>query len=217
MIPLKIPTNVSDLEDTFLDNIIKSLENEIFSYENSLSEWDMENYDDINFTNILRISYNFSDDAIRLLKLIFSICDLKPIISWMTLQSQYNLYLAFTKLDWQKEGKPEISLYIRLIKDARNSRFHNLFRISNTIEVDLDGISLQAKYLRFFTEYKTRNSKQKNFEFEENELIDLFMDFSRTTEKQVSKRFWEQNLFIMKSSITFFNDFCDSLKMLRTL
>ncbi len=217
ILPLSIPQKDTDLEETFLDEILQSLEKEISNYEKSLSEWIHDERDDVYFTDILRISYNFIDDAISLIELILSICDLKPIISWLTLKSQYELYKTFSNLDWQKEGKPSLSLYMKLIKDARNSRFHKLFRINNTIEVDLNGINLKAKYLRMFSEYKSRSSVLSNFSYEEKQLIELLLNFTRTEERKVTKRFWNQNLDIMKSTLVFISDFCHSLKLLRTL
>ena len=217
ILPLSIPNKNTDLEKTFLDNIIQPLKGEIQNYEKSLAEWIKDEGDDVNFTNILRISYTFVDDAISLIELVFSICDLKPVLSWLTLNSQYKLYKTFSKLDWQKEGKPSLSLYIKLIKEARNSRFHKLFNIKNTIEVNLEGINLQAKYLRMFSEYKNRSSILSNFSYEEKQLIELLLNFTRTDERKITTRFWKQNLEIMNSTLSLIVDFSESLKMLRTL
>jgi len=217
ILPLSIPNRNTNLEETFIDNIIQSLKIEIENYEKSLAEWNKDEGDDVNFTNILRISYNFVDDAISLLELIFSICDLKPVLSWLTLNSQYKLYKTFSKLDWQKEGKPSLSLYIKLIKEARNSRFHKLFNITNTVEVNLEGINLQANYLRMFSEYNNRSSILSNFSYEEKQLIELLLNFTRTDERKVTTRFWKQNLEIMNSTLSLIVDFSESLKMLRTL
>ena len=77
ILPLEIPDKLSDLENTFLDVITNKLQNEITQYEQSLIEWLSDSSDQVNYNNILRIAYNFSDDAVKLLRLIISVSDLK--------------------------------------------------------------------------------------------------------------------------------------------
>jgi len=213
--PLVIPTKGSDLEETFFDEILIALEDEIRSYESSLKAWIEKSDENINFNNILRISYNFVDDIEKLLRLIVNISDLKPILFWMTIHSQYVLKSEFSKLDWQKTNKPSIPEYSRLIKGARNSRFHNMMNMKNTIEVDMNRISIQAKRLVFFNEYS--NKGKNNFEFKDQQLIDVLIEFNRAAEKSVSDSFWTQNLAIMNAAYNLVFDFTDSLKLLRLL
>lgn len=213
--PLTIPNNRSGLEDTFFDSIIDAFDKEISAYEESLVDWKAKNNIEKNFNNILRISYNFVDDIEKLLRLIVSISDLKPLLFWMTIYSQYKLKKQFSKLEWEKNNKPSIAEYSRLIKGARNSRFHNMMNMSNTLEVDMNNISIQAKRLVFFNEYT--NKDKNNFEFQDQQLIDVLIEFNRVAEKTVSDDFWTQNLEIMKAAKNLVLDFTESLKLLRLL
>ncbi|MDY6993860.1 MAG: hypothetical protein SVR94_14835 [Pseudomonadota bacterium] len=213
--PLSIPNNSSNLEDTFFDQVLNSIEKEISDYKSSLDAWRNKIDSEKNFTNILRISYNFVDDIDKLLRLIVSISDLKPLLFWLTIYSQYLVKLEFSRLDWQKTNKPSIAEYSRLIKGARNSKFHNMMNMNNTLEVDMNNIIIQAKRLIFFNEYPNKN--QNNFEFQDQQLIDVLVEFNRVAEKNVSDDFWTQNLAIMKAANNLVRDFTESLKLLRLL
>ena len=213
--PLTIPNKNSDLEETFFDQVLNSIEKETADYESSLNAWKNKVDSEKNFTNILRISYNFVDDIEKLLRLIVSISDLKPLLFWMTIYSQYLVKREFSKLDWQKTNKPSIAEYSRLIKGARNSRFHNMMNMNNTLEVDMNDISIQAKRLIFFNDYTNKN--QNSFEFQDQQLIDVLVEFNRVAEKTVSDNFWTQNLAIMKAAHNLVLDFTESLKLLRLL
>jgi len=129
----------------------------------------------------------------------------------MTLNSQYNVKEAFSKLDFQNSNKPSLDDYSSMVKGARNHSFHNLFKLNNTIEVDLEGVNIKAKRLTFFEEFKkTPNS----FEFEDQQLINVLTEFNRTSEKFVPDVFWVQNLEVMKSIQNLVIDMCDCLKLL---
>jgi len=214
-LPLLRPNNKSDLENTFLDAVFSTLQKEINEYEKSLYEWQKNNKDQANYNNILRISYNFSDDAIKLLRLIISISDLKSLLFWMTIFSQYKLKDEFDKLSWETVTKPSLNEYDVLIKGARNSRFHNLFNVNNTVTVDLEGINLRAIKLTLFNEYAGRNQMTNNFDYEDKQLIDVLKEFTRTSEKTVSEVFWSQNLEIMKATNKLIEEISESLKLLK--
>ena len=214
ILPLEIPDKLSDLENTFLDVITNKLQNEITQYEQSLIEWLSDSSDQVNYNNILRIAYNFSDDAVKLLRLIISVSDLKPLLFWMTIFSQYKLKSEFDKLSWESTTKPSLNEYDGLIKGARNSRFHNLFNVKNTVSVELNGINLRALNFTLFSEYIGRGQTNNVFEYEDKQLIDVLSEFTRTSEKTVSEEFWSQNLQVMKATLILVNDICDSLKLL---
>lgn len=135
---------------------------------------------------------------------------------WMTIYSQYMLRQEFSKLERQKTDKPSLKEYDQLIKGARNSRFHNMLHIKNTMKVDMDGVSIHAKTMTLFNEF-SRNNTSVNFEYEDQKLIEILTTFTRAGEKSVSDEFWEQNLAIMKATCTLINDLCFSLKSLRLL
>ena len=214
-IPLNLPKKPSDLEETFLDKLLSSLANEINIYSSSLTSWKEDKSKIAYFNEVLRISYNFIDEAIKLLRLIISISDLKPILFWMTINSQYQLKEKFNKFDLDGKKKPSLDDYEESIKSARNSTFHNLFKLNNTIEVDLNEVIIKAKKLTFFNEYKSRSLTQNNFEYQDEQLISVLTEFTRTSEKILPYEFWEQNLEVMKTTYELVSDICESLKLLR--
>ena len=132
----------------------------------------------------------------------------------MTIFSQYKLKSEFDKLSWESTTKPSLNEYDGLIKGARNSRFHNLFNVKNTVSVELNGINLRALNFTLFSEYIGRGQTNNVFEYEDKQLIDVLSEFTRTSEKTVSEEFWSQNLQVMKATLILVNDICDSLKLL---
>ncbi len=195
---LELPLINQQYQNTFIDQIINSLNDNLDEYYSSLQIF-KNNEEKSNLNDILRISYNFSDQALKILKMIISICDLKPIIFWTTLSEQIYLEESFNSLPWERNSKkPSLEGYINLIHGARNRVFHNILNFQNTIEVNIEGINIQAKRLRIFSDFK---SKKNIFEYEDKDLIDILTEFTRSEEEYVSLDFWERNYEIMKSSI----------------
>jgi hypothetical protein len=213
-IVLRLPEDPLRIGDTFLDSIIAAMKDNIQEYQTSLTKCTDEiNLDPLEFKNVLRIAYNFAGDAITLIRLLISICDLKPLIFWMTIKEQILLSEAFRSLPWKRMStKPSLDEYFRTICGARNSAFHHLFPFDRAIEVQLEGVSITAKRLRLFSEY---TSKSKNlFEFEDQQLIELLTEFTRTEEIYVSPEFWQRNLNVMIATIELLSSVCASLKLL---
>ena len=75
------------------------------------------------------ISYNFADGARALIGLVVGICDLKPLIFWLTIASQFELAERFGELPFALVGKakPSLDRNRNVISGARNRAFHDLF------------------------------------------------------------------------------------------
>jgi hypothetical protein len=200
-IVLRLPEAHSDAVDTLLDSIIAALKENINEYRDSLKKCgDDLNLEPLEYKNILRIAYNFAGEAITLVRLLISICDLKPLIFWLTIKEQILLAEAFRSLPWKRiSTKPSLDEYFKTISGARNSAFHHVFPFDRAIEVELEGVSIAAKRLRIFSEY---TSKSKNsFEFEDQQLIELLTEFTRSDELYVSPEFWQRNLNVMIATV----------------
>jgi hypothetical protein len=155
--------------------------------------------------DILRIAYNFASDAITFIRLIVSICDLKPVVLWGTMGKHFALAEALRNLPWHRHrNKPALSNYRATIADARNSAFHNLFPFRKSLDVSLPEDSLQEAKMRIFSEHTRK--KQNVLIYQDKELVDLLFEFTRARERQVSLQFWEKNLEVMDATI----ELCDA-------
>ena len=153
---------------------------------------------DINLREVMRISYNFADDAIKLLQLFVSISDLKAILLWLTIKAHFNISEAFQNLPWIKsDKKPSLETYVNIVKDARNHAFHNLLLFDRTIEADLKGIQINAKRLTLLQPY---NQRKNSFalDYEDREMVEVLKELSRAPETIVSLDFWIKNGLIME-------------------
>jgi hypothetical protein len=153
------------------------------------------------FNEVLRISYNFSNDVIPFLKLIISICDIKPIVLWSTIGEHYALSESLKCLPWTRSKfKPSLKNYIDTVCDARNSVFHNLFPVSKALRFSLPGNAFQNSELLFFTEYAPRKSLN-TLTYQDKALVDLFLDFTRARQRPVPSEFWMKNADVMDKII----------------
>lgn len=90
------------------------------------------------FNDLLRIAYNFAGDALLVIRLLVSVCDLKPIVRWCSVDEWFRLADAFRSLPWSKvKEKPSLDSYQQTINAARNSAFHRLLRVDSTLRVQL--------------------------------------------------------------------------------
>jgi hypothetical protein len=160
--------------------------------------------------DILRIAYNFASDAITYIRLIVSICDLKPVVLWGTMDKHFALAESLRNLPWHRNrNKPALSNYRTTIADARNSAFHNLFPFRKSLDVALPEDSLQEVKMRIFSEHTKKN--QNVLIYQDKELVDLLFEFTRARERQVSLEFWERNLDVMNATIDLFDATSDFL------
>lgn len=155
--------------------------------------------------DILWIAYNFASDAITFIRLIVSICDLKPVVLWGTMEKHFALAEALRNLPWHRHrNKPVLSNYCTTIADARNSAFHNLFSFRKSLDVALPEDSLQEAKMRIFSEHTKK--RQNVLLYQDKEFVDLLFEFTRARERQVSLQFWERNLSVMDVTV----ELCDA-------
>ena len=212
---LTIPNEADDLGFGVTDAIIKILKEERARYADALSKCGGNpDNDQAAFNEILRISYNFASDATTFLRLVVSVCDLKPIVMWGTISYHYNLSSAFRQLPWERSRKkPSLKNYIDVIGDARNSAFHNLFPFRKTLEISLPESSVKGAALSIFSEYTKK--KNNRLVYKDKELVDVLTEFTRARQRQIPSRFWSSNLNVMDATISLFESTNEFLKHLR--
>ena len=211
---LIIPSKFSQDKEYFLDLIIDSIEEQCKIYEDNINKMSTANTDRQYCLNeILRISYNFVDDAITLIRLIVSICDLKPIILWQTYYLHYRLDESIRLLPWSRQvTKPSLSNYIGTIKTARNMSFHRLIPFSKAFEVSLPDNSIRNANLRICSEF---GSNANRLSYKDKELIDVLMEFTRTSEEIVEYNFWEKNRDVIRATIDLLKGISKTIRGLR--
>jgi hypothetical protein len=167
--------------------------------------------------DVLRIAYNFASDATTFLRLIVSICDLKPIVLWGTIAEHFELAEAFNSLPWSRSThKPSLKSYQQAIGDARNSAFHNLFPFRKSLRISLPEMALGAPELQIFSEHTKKSQNQLTYR--DRELVDVLIEFTRARERSLSLSFWAKNLKVMDATVNLFqrtNDFVKALSRVR--
>ena len=131
------------------------------------------------------------------LGLMVGICDLKPLVFWLTVFEQVDLAHRFAKLPFSLvgKGKPSLDRYRSVIADARNQAFYDCSRSDHPFNVKLPGDALRGPALRLFREYKSRNDPALTFE--DRGLVELFEALTRTSERPVPVGFWDGNLHVI--------------------
>lgn len=201
---LRIPIDSTPSRNTMTNDIVKVLQEQKTNYSNALAICEGDpSKDHSAYNEILRISYNFAGDASTFLRLIVSICDLKPLVLWGTIAEHYSLSERFQKLPWARfKGKPSLGKYITTVSDARNSAFHDLFPFRKSLDVSIPENTLQNISLRLFSEYSRK--KENQLIYEDRELVDVLLAFTRARERRAPSRFWYQNADVMESTIRLF-------------
>ncbi|MCF7892341.1 MAG: hypothetical protein K9L87_04855 [Candidatus Omnitrophica bacterium] len=200
---------------SFIDNISNAIYEQIINYEKALKNYKESQYsDNISFNEILRIAYNFNSDVIPFLRLIISICDLKPIILWTTISKQFKLSDAFKELPWVKSPhKQSLGGYGKIIGDARNKAFHKLIPFKKTIKFEVPPNSIQDAVINLFPEHK-QTKHHIGMDFRDREIIEVLLEFTRTAEKRVPDDFWEKNLIVMEKAAELFKAISKNLKII---
>lgn len=214
---LQVPKPGEKVTVGFLDEVANALARQADEYHASLQKCGPQlDQNQAEFNNVLRIAYDFESDAVRILRLLMSVCDLKPIILWMTLSAHHNLSEAFRCLPRTRDqNKPNLSNYREMIHGARNRAFHNLLPFGQSIEVDLDGINIKARRLRLFSEYKLK--AENVFDFEDKQLVEILTEFTRADEKYVPPDFWKRNHDVMTATAQLVAAVSDAIKALNLL
>lgn len=200
---LLLPSVGSEIQTGMTDSILEVLKEQRIQYAAALEKSSSED-SSAGVNEILRIAYNFASDATTYLSLIVSICDLKPIVLWATIAEHVALSEAFKALPWSRSrNKPSLKNYSSTIGDARNSAFHNLFPFRKSLHLDLPESALHDAELTIFSEHGRK--KENRLSFQDRELIDVLVEFTRARDRQVPPRFWRNNLVVMDATIELFS------------
>ncbi len=163
--------------------------------------------------DVLRIAYNFSSDATGFLRLIVSVCDLKPVVLWGTIAEHFALSMAFHSLPWARsKSKPSLKNYQQTIGDARNSAFHNLFPFRKSLRVLLPEAALGAPELQIFSEHTKKSENQ--LIYQDKALVEVLVEFTRARERALPLEFWQRNLDVMNATIALFEQTNAFVKLL---
>lgn len=211
---LRLPGE-SPASHPLLDSFVDALRQNAARYRKAWSKCEGQTpVDPAEFNDVLRIAYNFATDAVLVIRLLASICDLKPIVRWCTVDEWFRLGETFRKLPWSKmKDKPSLDAYQKTVNNARNKAFHRLLPVDNTLRVELEGAKLGRITLRLFPEYVTRNAEE-TMDYEDRTLVDLLTDFTRVSEKSVSPQFWQKNIKVMEGTIELLSRTSSALKIL---
>jgi len=211
---VSLPTgDVNNLEDTLLGKMVLALEEQYNSYKGALEKLAKNRSDTAALNEVLRIAYNFVTDVQPLISLLMSICDLKPVVFWCTINKHWALHRAFSKLPWSALGKKEkIAEYQDIISAARNRAFHHFLPFDNTVEINLDKVDVQAEKLFLFPLYKQK--ERRGIQLKDQAIIDLFTQFSRAKERPVSYEFWARNCEVIECTCQLVRTTADALIML---
>ncbi len=186
-------------KETTLGQIVDSLRSQTNDYRKALKALQSSGSDRQALNEVLRIAYNFSTDVLPLLFLFMSICDLKPLVFWCTVDKQWALYRAFASLPWSALGRKEkLDEYQAIVSEARNHAFHHVLPFDATVEVDLSGWDVRAEKIRLFAPFGQKQGR--GVRLKDQELADVFAEFSRARQRPVSNLFWEANLGVMDTA-----------------
>ncbi|KJF18172.1 hypothetical protein [Acidithrix ferrooxidans] len=198
------PVDLTDIVDeapSILSNMLVRIQQQVKAFSEALFIHRDKSDDDEVYNELLRVAYNFADGARAFLSLMVGICDLKPLIFWLTVFEQVELAHCFTKLPFSLvgKGKPSLERYRSVIADARNQAFHDLFAFDHPFKVDLAGDAFRSPKLRLFRGYGKRNDPALTFE--DRGLVELLQSLTRTSEHPVPLGFWDGNQDIMNAVV----------------
>lgn len=203
---LKIPKNFDAQTNYLLDKISLVIDEHIKTYKTNIEKIDT---DEQAMIEILRISYNFVSDVNKLLSLVINLCDLKPIILWLTISNYINLDNKFKDLPFGfSKKKASLSDYESVIKNARNKSFHQLFPFNKSIKFELD--SLKQVSVTIFSNFTKKDGNKMTYK--DQELYDLLRGFTRVNEEVVSTNFWIKNEFVMQAVYELITETSEGIK-----
>lgn len=203
---LRLPGE-STLSRPLLDSFVEALRQNLARYKHAWNKCKGQaDIDASEFNDLLRIAYNFATDAVLVIRLLVSVCDLKPIVRWCTVDEWFRLAESFRNLPWSKmKEKHSLDEYQVTVSSARNRAFHRLLPVDNT--------QLGRITLRLFPEYAARNSEE-TLDYEDRALVELLTDFTRVSERSVSPQFWRRNIAVMEATIELLSRTSSALKLL---
>lgn len=177
------------------------LETQALEYQEALDAWrNSQHQSDSALYQILRIAYNFASDAVRLIRLTISMCDLKPLVYWCTVDKHLALDSCIRALPWQTQSKASLANYTKIVSIARNHAFHDLFPVLSGLNIRLPDAALRKIRLRLFAVHGSKRNKNE-VQFEDQELVDLLTEFTRAGRRVTPPMFWEKNLEAMEACL----------------
>lgn len=200
-LPLSLPAPGAQRTDSSLvARLKKSVSEQRELYESALREYAKgDDAADRHLREVMRIAYNFAEDAIKVLQLLVSIADLKAVLLWCTIKEHFDVAEAFRNLPWTKSRKkPSLERYQELISGARNRAFHNLLAFDRTIEANLQGVQVSARRLTLFPAHGRRKTTIP-FDYEDREMVEILSDLTRAPEVSVPLDFWKKNAAVIES------------------
>ncbi len=200
-VKLVIPARTASPSDTsFIRRILKSVSEQCKLYESALQQVESSpSARDAHLREAMRIAYNFSDDAVKVLQLLVSVADLKAVLLWCTIKEHFEVAEAFRNLPWTKSHKkPSLERYREIIAGARNRAFHNLLAFDRTIEANLEGVDVKARRLTLLPPHGRRKTRVA-FDYEDREMVELLAELTRAPEVAVPFAFWEKNVAVMRA------------------
>lgn len=182
---------------SLLGEVVDGIHAQVSSYDSALTTH-LADPDDVDALNeVMRIAYNFADGAKSLVSLFVGVSDLKPLISWLTINAQFDMASRFENIPFFLAGKtkPSFDKYRSVVAGARSHAFHDMFSFSRPFDVALGSDAIQSPMLKLFRKH---NSADPAFDYKDRPLVELLTSFSRAREQTVPVGFWEHNLIVMK-------------------
>ncbi len=212
---LRLPPTNARTTTGVTDNILRALRLQKRLYAKSLKKYQAARGDDsrrTHFNEVLRVAYSFSREAATLLDLIVSICDLKPLVLWCTIDRHFALSEALRALPWTRsKNKPTMANYVNAIGDSRNRAFHSVFPFEKALHFVLPDGALDGAELRLFSEFGSK-SHANELTYNDKELVEVLTKFTRTRVRPTPDSFWVKNEAVMAAMIALFAATNDLLK-----
>lgn len=209
------PTDVAEDAPSIVGRVLERMQEQVNACSVALRVHRERPGDNDAYNELLRIAYNFADGARSFMGLMVGICDLKPLVSWLTVFEQIDLAHRFGQLPFSLvgKGKPSLERYRSVIADARNRAFHDVFAFDHPFIVRLPGDAIRAPELRLFRDYNKR--KEPALTFEDRRLVELFQGLTRTSERPVPLGFWDGNQLVMEAVVAVVRALHRSLVLVR--
>jgi len=142
------------------------------------------------------------------------VCDLKPLILWMTIDRHYALSEAFRALPWSRsKNKPSVGNYLDLIGDTRNHVFHNVLPFQKALHFIIPDTAIKGAELRMFSEFGSKTHGNE-LTFADREIADALLSFTRARRRSTPELFWEKNADVMDTTIKVLQATSEVLKTL---
>ena len=104
------PTDVTEDGPSILSKVLERMEEQVTAFSTVLNQHQRSPDDNDVYNELLRVAYNFADGARAFLRLMVGVCDLKPVLFWLTVFEQVELAHRFERLPFSLVGKGKPSL-----------------------------------------------------------------------------------------------------------